>query len=185
MNVRKNIDYSGLFAEIDTVMAVERTQMELYHEIGRLVAVHSAKGAAVAAAAYLKQSQPDRKGFSPRNVRRMREFYLTYRGDSGILSEAMRIGWTQNVIILESDLTLEEKAWYIRAVRSFGWSKLTLMERIEERAHEKIVLDTENALCYTGSTEEVGDAHDKCAFCVSRQYMNTIADALILPGFSS
>ena len=44
------------------------------------------------------------------------------------MTEAMQIGWTQNVVILEADLTIEEKAWYIRAARKFGWSKLKLLD---------------------------------------------------------
>lgn len=69
----------------------------------------------------------------------MREFYLAYEDDPTTMHTAMMIGWTQNVVILEADLTPEERAWYIRAVRQFGWSKLALTEKIEERAHEHIV----------------------------------------------
>ena len=94
MNARKEIDYSGLFADIDAVMTMKLTQMELYREIGRLVAAHPAKGAAVAAADYLRKTQPDAKGFSSRNVRRMRDFFLAYKDDSRIMTEAMRIGRT-------------------------------------------------------------------------------------------
>ena len=151
MNVRKEIDYSALFADIDAVMTMKLTQMELYREIGRLVAARPPKGAAVAAADYLKQTQPEAKGFSSRNVRRMRDFYLSYRSDTAAMSNAMQIGWTQNVVILETDLTPTERAWYIRAARNFGWSKLALMEKIEERAHEQVVLDTETKTCYRRS----------------------------------
>ena len=155
MNVRKEIDYSVLFADIDAVMTMKLTQMELYREIGRLVAAHPAKGAAAAAADYLKKTMPDAKGFSSRNVRRMRDFFLAYKDDSRIMTEAMRIGWTQNAVILEADLTIEEKTLYICAVRRFGWSKLDLLEKIATRAHEQIVLDTEAETCYTESAEDV------------------------------
>ena len=37
MNVKKPTDYSGLFAALDTLMAANLPQMELYCEIGRLV----------------------------------------------------------------------------------------------------------------------------------------------------
>ena len=36
------------------------------------------KGAAVMAAEHLQASCPESKGFSPRNLRRMREFYRAY-----------------------------------------------------------------------------------------------------------
>ena len=49
--------------------------MELYREIGRLVSGRTEKGAAVAASEYLQATYPAADGFSPRNVRRMRDFY--------------------------------------------------------------------------------------------------------------
>ena len=76
MNVRKPVDYSSMFAALDLLMAVALPQMELYCEIGRLVSSRSEKGAAVAASEYLC-AYPDVSGFSPRNLRRMREFYRT------------------------------------------------------------------------------------------------------------
>ena len=51
MNVRKPVDYSAMFAALDTLMTADLPQMELYCEIGRLVSGRPEKGAAVAAAA--------------------------------------------------------------------------------------------------------------------------------------
>ncbi|MBQ4565974.1 MAG: hypothetical protein IJA48_06465, partial [Oscillospiraceae bacterium] len=65
----------------------------------------------VIAAEYLQANYPDIPGFSPRNTRRMREFYRTYENSPVLLDEAMEIGWTQNVGILEAELTIEERAW--------------------------------------------------------------------------
>lgn len=71
----------------------------------------------------------DGSGFSPRNLRRMREFYRTYESVPKVLAEVMAIGWTQNMVILEADLTLQEQVWYIRAIRRFGGSKLELQRK--------------------------------------------------------
>lgn len=75
MNIRKNIDYSGLYAEIDKVLAAGLSQMELYLELGRLVSGRPEKGVAVMAAEYIAANYSDQTGFSPRNLRRMRNFY--------------------------------------------------------------------------------------------------------------
>ena len=45
------------------------------------------------------------RDFSPRNVRRMRDFYRTYENDQTLLRLAMKIGWTLNVVIMEAELT--------------------------------------------------------------------------------
>ena len=72
--------------------------MDLYLEIGKLVSARTEKGAAVAAAEYLAVKCPDDSGFSPRNLRRMRDFFRTYETTPAILHEALLIGWTQNVV---------------------------------------------------------------------------------------
>ena len=107
MNIRKIIDYSEMYAELDKTMAADIPQMELYCEIGKAVCQRTEKGAAVAAAAYLSKQYPDVQGFSPRNLRRMRDFYRSYQDHPALLSLAMGLGWTQNVVILESGLSTE------------------------------------------------------------------------------
>ena len=151
-----------MFATLDALMAAELPQMKLYQEIGKLVCSRTEKGAAVAAAEYLCGMYPDASGFSPRNLRRMREFYRAYENTPEILAEAMTIGWTQNAVILEAELTPQERAWYIRSIRQFGWSKLELRRKIAAKAHLEIALDIADELCYTEknatSKEISGDA---------------------------
>ena len=149
MNVRKPIDYSAMFAALDTLMAANLPQMELYRDIGRIVSGRPEKGAAVAAAEYLQGAYPDTAGFSPRSLRRMRDFYRTYESAPKAMAAAMTIGWTQNVVIMETELTLQEKAWYIRAVRQFGWSKSELAKQIAAFAHLEVALDLSEEVCYT------------------------------------
>ena len=149
MNVRKPADYSTLHTALDTLMAANPSQMRLYREIGRLLNGRQEKGAAVAAADYLHSAYPDVSGFSPQNLRRMRDFYRTYEDAPEIMVEAMTIGWTQNAVILEAELALQERAWFIRAVRQFGWTKLKLAERIAASALLEMALDLTAEVCYT------------------------------------
>ena len=173
MNLRKSVDYSAMFAALDTLMAAELPQMKLYFEIGRLVSSRPEKGAAVMAADYLQDRYPDASGFSPRNLRRMRAFYRTYETAPEVRSQAMSIGWTQNVVIMEADLTLQERTWYIRAANQFGWSKLELQKKIVSGAHLEIVLDLQDELCYTekNDTEVEQKSNDKDTFYLPRQYL--------------
>ena len=159
MNVRKPADYGAMHTALDELMAEALPQMELYREIGHLVNSRPEKGAAVAAAEYLRTAYPDVPGFPPRNLRRMRDFYRIYGDAPEMMAEAMAIGWTQNVVILEAELTLQEKAWYIRAVRRFGWSKLELSRKIQEHAHGSITLDSAVGLCY--SSDNRGGENDE------------------------
>ena len=172
MNVRKPIDYSTLFAALDKLVEADLPQMELYCGIGRLVSGRPEKGAAVAAAEYLHSACPDAAGFSPRNLRRMRDFYRNYESEPETMAAAMTIGWTQNIVILEAELTIQERSWYTRAVQKFGWSKLKLVEQIAACAHLDISLDLELEVCYTEEnnvTECVND--DKDPLYLPRQHM--------------
>ena len=166
MNIRKPVDYTELYTEIDALIGADLPQMELYCGIGKAVSQRPEKGAAVAAAEYMQERYPDASGFSPRNLRRMREFYRTYENSPALLGEAMEIGWTQNVVIMESGLSLEEMGWYIRAVRIFGWSKLELVNKITERAHESGSLEEREP------SESVGSGCTACADTVKRSALD-------------
>ena len=80
MNVRRLADYNALFMALDELIAANLPQMELYREVGRLVSDRQEKSAA--ATKYLHSAYPDISGFSPRNLRRMRDFYRTYEDAS-------------------------------------------------------------------------------------------------------
>lgn len=153
MNVRKRIDYSRMYAAIDDVMAQSLPQMQLYCSIGAVVCTRSEKGAAVMASEYIIANYLDAKGFSPRSLRRMRDFYRTYENHPALLCRAMKLGWIQNVVIMEADLTMDLREWYIKAVEQFGWSKTELIANIAGNAHENIVLAIEDEVCYIVNQE--------------------------------
>ena len=154
MNIRKNIDYSEMYEELDLLMEKELSQMELYCGIGKAVCRRTEKGAAVMASEYLNKHYPDAKGFSPRSLRRMRDFYRTYENHSALLSRAMKLGWIQNVVIMEADLTMELREWYMKAAKQFDWSKTELTANIAANAYESIVLTIEVDVCGIALKEE-------------------------------
>lgn len=160
MNIRKKTDYSALYLALDNAMTANLPQMELYCAIGKTVSLRTEKGAAVAAAEYLTEHYPDTRGFSPRNVRRMRDFYRTYENSPKAMNAAMKIGWTQNVVIMEADLTMKQREWYLKAAKQFGWSKAELFANIGSNAHENIVCPVEDDVNYAVESERISDKCD-------------------------
>ena len=79
MNVRKPVDYGTMYQELTVILAQKLSQMDEIYAIGKTISQRPEKGAAVAAAEFLRANFPDRTGFSPRNVRRMRDFYRSYK----------------------------------------------------------------------------------------------------------
>jgi len=138
-----------MYAALDRLMSANLPQMELYYEIGRLVCCRTEKGAAVAAAEYLQKNYPNTSGFSSRNLRRMRDFFQTYGKSADLKILAMEVGWIQNIVILEADLTMDECIWYLRAAARFGWSKSELTIQIDNAAHLELSLDDSDSICYT------------------------------------
>ena len=173
MNIRKPTDYVTMFTTLDTLMAAQLPQMELYCEIGRVVSGRGEKGAAVAASEYLQAAYPAAEGFSPRNLRRMRAFYAAYEKTPEIMRLAMHLGWTRNVAILEGCGSSEERAWYIRAALRFGWKKAKLLAAIESQAWRNSSLDEQAVSCYTGEKEVTreSESDEEDTLCVSWKYL--------------
>ena len=87
MNVRKPVDYGAMYRELSAILAQNLPQMDEIYAIGKTISQRPEKGAAVAAAEILQANLPDRTGFSPRNVRRMRDFYKAYKNDQKLLRQ--------------------------------------------------------------------------------------------------
>ena len=170
MNIRKPNDYSAL----DVLMGSDLTEMELYCGIGRAVCGRTEKGAAVMAAEYLQAKYPDRKGFSPRNLRRMRSFYLAYGNTPVQLEKALGLAWTQNVTILEACEATEVRAWYLNAALEYGWGKAELLRQIQSGAWMTRGLDEPEDICYTEANKIVTERgeSEKDTFYLSRQYLS-------------
>ena len=113
MNIRKPVDYGTMYRELTAILTQNLPQMDEVYAIGKAISQRPEKGAAVAAAEFLQANFPDRTGFSPRNVRRMRDFYRTYENDQTLLRLAMKIGWTLSVLIMEAKLSRLQKRFYI------------------------------------------------------------------------
>ena len=150
MNVRRPVDYGTMYRELTAILAQNLPQMDEIYAIGKTISQRPEKGAAVAAAEFLQANFPDRTGFSPRNVRRMRDFYKTYENDQTLLRLAKKIGWTLNVVIMEAELTREIRKWYLEQARERQWSKAVLLEKLASAAHLEKPLDADADTCYTG-----------------------------------
>ena len=173
MNVRKPVDYGTMYRELTAILAQNLPQMDEIYAIGKAISQRPEKGAAVAAAEFLQANFPDRTGFSPRNVRRMRDFYRTYENDQTLLRLAMKIGWTLNVVIMESELTMDARRWYLRKANTGGLSKAALLRMIESAAHLEISLDESKPDWYTKENDECSERmqHKEDPVYPSRQHL--------------
>ena len=156
MNVRKPVDYGTMHRELTAILAQNLPQMEEVYAIGKVINQRPGKGAAVAAAEFMQANFPDHTGFSPRNVRRMRDFYRTYENDQTLLRLAMKIGWTLNVVIMEADLIKEQRISCLQRVVSEKLSKKKLLEIILNGVFAEESIDAPDEICYNITNASVG-----------------------------
>ena len=147
MNVRKPANYNTMYREVAEILTQNLPQMEEIHAIGKAVSRRPEKGAAVAAAEFLQANFPDRTGFSPRNVRRMRDFYKVYENDEPLLRLAMKIGWTLNVVIMEAELTSVQRISCLQRAAAERLSKKKLLEIILNDAFAEKPIDEPDEIC--------------------------------------
>ena len=148
MNIRKPVDYGTMYRELTAILAQNLPQMDEVYAIGKSISQRPEKGAAVAAAEFLQANFPDRTGFSPRNVRRMRDFYRTYENDQTLLRLAMKIGWTLNVVIMETELASAQRISWLQRAAAEKLSKKKLLEIILNGAFAEKPIDEPDEICY-------------------------------------
>ncbi|WP_324680800.1 PDDEXK nuclease domain-containing protein [Hymenobacter sp. GOD-10R] len=126
----------AVFAQANTAL------MELYWSVGQVISqkVHReawGKGVVAELARHIAQHAPEIKGFSDKNLWRMKQFYETYEGDA-ILSPLVReLPWTHNTIIFSRCKSREERAYYLRAMVAEKWNKRELERQLDAAQFER------------------------------------------------
>lgn len=127
------------------MQAVNFGLINLYWQIGEYISkrVESedwGKSVVEQLADYLQKNEPDLKGFSDKNLWRMKQFYETYK-DLPKLSPLVReISWTNNLIILSRCKTIEEKEFYLILSTKEKYSKRELERQINSGIFERTML---------------------------------------------
>lgn len=120
---------------------VNSTLINLYWNIGEYIhnRVKNAEwGQSVVKqlAEFLSKNEPDLKGFSDKNLWRMKQFYESYK-DYPKLSPLLReISWTHNLIILSRLKSIEEKEFYLKLCLKEKYSKRELERQISASHYE-------------------------------------------------
>lgn len=63
---------------------------------------------------FIKRKYPTMRGFNRRGIYRMKQFYETYKDYPIVSTLLTQISWSNNVKILSSTTSIEEKEFYIR-----------------------------------------------------------------------
>lgn len=128
-----------VFTQINSVL------IALYWQIGQVIShkVESqawGKGVVSELAHYIAQKDPNIKGFSDKNLWRMKQFYETYQGDEKLSPLVRELPWTHNTIIFSRCKSTEEREYYIKLTLSEKLSKRELERQIDASHFERVML---------------------------------------------
>ncbi|MBU0701256.1 hypothetical protein KKE26_08210 [bacterium] len=116
-------------AQYDALKAVNKQLITLYWDIGRMIVDRQnqyglGKSVVENLAKDLQMEFPGIQGYSKDNMCRMRKFYLQYKDNEKLAPMVQEIGWTHNIIVMESCKDNLEREFYIRMTYKFGGAVL-------------------------------------------------------------
>ena len=89
---------------------------------------------------YIAQNEPDLKGFSDKNLWRMKQFYDAYKDNTKLSTVLREISWTNNMTILGRSKTMEEREFYLRLSIQEKYSSRELERQISSSVYERTML---------------------------------------------
>jgi predicted nuclease of restriction endonuclease-like (RecB) superfamily len=124
------------------VLQVNRQLSLLYHHIGsEIIRLQKEKGWGSKVidqlSKDLKSHFSDMKGFSPRNLKYMRQFAEEYPDVEFVQQVAAQLPWFHIVTIMSSLKGFETQNFYIQKTIENGWSRNFLVSQIESKLHER------------------------------------------------
>jgi predicted nuclease of restriction endonuclease-like (RecB) superfamily len=127
------------------VQAVNTTLIDLYWQVGALIsrkiaAAEWGEGVVDQLAAHIARTEPGLRGFTRRNLFRMRQFYEAYQGDEQLSALPRQLPWTHNLIILSQGKSPQEREFYLRVAAQEKWSKRELERQFDTALFERAVL---------------------------------------------
>lgn len=136
-------------AQYQALKAVNKELVSLYWDIGRLITERQegdswGKAVIEQLASELRSEFPGVKGFSSSNLWRMKGFYESYQVDEKLAPMVREIGWSHNLVILERCKESQQREFYIRMTKKFGWTKNVLVHQIDNKSFEKTLLNQTN-----------------------------------------
>lgn len=129
-----------MFSSINTEL------IDLYWKIGKYISIKLKTcewGESIVAdlANFISDKYPDLKGYSDKNLWRMKQFYEAYK-DSKLSSLLRQLSWTNNLVILGKTKTFEERAFYLSLCIKEKYSKRQLERQIDSGYFERTLISS-------------------------------------------
>jgi predicted nuclease of restriction endonuclease-like (RecB) superfamily len=129
----------------NAIKAVNAELINLYWNIGEFISKkieQSEWGDSVVTelANFIQTYEPEIKGFSDKNIWRMKQFYETYKDFPKLSPLVREISWTNNLLIFSRCKTIEEMEFYLKIVKQENYSKRELDRQISASFFERTMI---------------------------------------------
>lgn len=130
-------------ARQNVIRVANTALIDLYWKVGEYLSLKIAgaewgDGVVRQLADYISRNCPDIKGFSDKNLWRMKQFYETYAEDAEKLSTLLRqISWSHNRLIMSRCKTKTEREFYLQMACKERYSFRQLDRQIDSALYER------------------------------------------------
>jgi predicted nuclease of restriction endonuclease-like (RecB) superfamily len=91
-------------------------------------------------AKFIQTNEPEIKGFSDKNLWRMKQFYESYKDFPKLSPLVREISWTNNLLVFSRCKSIEEKEFYLKLVKQESYSKRELDRQISASLFERTMI---------------------------------------------
>ena len=135
-------------ARYNAYKAVNTELINLYWEIGKYITTRTqsegwGKATVQQLAQVIQSQEPDLKGFSDKNLWRMKQFYEAYCNFPKLSPLVRELSWTNNVIVFSKTKTTEEREFYLRLCKKENYSKRELERQVNSSYFERTLLSNQ------------------------------------------
>ena len=132
-------------ARHEALKTVNTRLINLYWRVGEYISERTVKdnwgkSVVVQLAAFIAVNEPETRGFSDKNLWRMKQFFEIYRDKTEFHTLVQQISWTNNLLIFSKTKSDEEKKFYLNLVLKERLDKRTLNRHLNSAYFERTML---------------------------------------------
>ena len=126
--------------QIKTAVQVNRNLIMLYFRLGKILYENFKYGNKFIdeISRELKIEYPNSKGYSVRNLKYMKKFYIEYKDDKLMQQLVAQVPWGHNIVLMEKINNMEIRKIYLQSIIKNNWGRGMLMHQIESKYHLRI-----------------------------------------------
>lgn len=129
----------------NAIRAINAELIDLYWNIGEYISrkIDEAKwgdSVVLELAKYIQQNEPEIKGFSDKNIWRMKQFFETYKDFPNLSTLLREISWSHNLAIFSRCKSAEEREFYLKIAKQERYSIRELDRQLSASLFERTMI---------------------------------------------